>query len=221
MLKSLKKNILAAPHASTTNVERGEVGYAAVLLAITDNEESPEVILTKRAVHLNSHSGEVSLPGGKWETSDADLLQTALRESWEEIDLQPSSVEVIGSLSAAYTWQAIKVAPFVGVVSESIILKPNPNEIDSIFKVPLRFFLEDKRIRTDVFPHPSGQVWSPAYEFDGYEIWGFTARLMINFLNDFCAANIQSENSAPIKDWAHIAAQLKKDLGKDFPDDKT
>ena len=220
MLKLLKNNIRAVPQASTADIELGDVGYAAVLLAITDNEENPEVILTKRAVHLNSHSGEVSLPGGKWETSDADLLQTALRESWEEIDLQPSSVDVLGSLSAAYTWQSIKVAPFVGVVPEGVILKPNPNEIDSIFKVPLRFFLEDKRIRTDVFPHPSGQVWSPAYEFDGYEIWGFTARLMINFVNDFCGAKIQCENSAPIKDWTHIVAQLEKDLGRDFPDDK-
>lgn len=220
MLKLLKQNLRAAPHKSATNIDLGDVGHAAVLLALTDNEENPEVILTKRAVHLNSHSGEVSLPGGKWEVSDTDLLQTALRESWEEIDIEPSSVEVLGSLSVAHTWQAIKVAPYVGVVPEDIILKPNPDEIEAIFKVPLRFFLEDNRLRTDVFPRPNGQVWSPAYDFDGYEIWGFTARLMINFLNDYCDANIQCDNAAPVKDWSHIAAQLEKDFGKGFNGDE-
>ena len=68
-------------------------GEAAILLALTCEQDDPKIILTKRAEHLRSHAGEVAFPGGKWEPGDNDLLMTALRETHEEIDLPPESVE--------------------------------------------------------------------------------------------------------------------------------
>lgn len=98
------------------------------------------VILTKRADHLNSHSGEVSLPGGKWELQDDSLMRTALRETHEEIGMEPHWVDVISTLPVAHTWQGIEVTPYVGIVAENLPLTPNPNELDAIFEVPLSFF---------------------------------------------------------------------------------
>jgi 8-oxo-dGTP pyrophosphatase MutT (NUDIX family) len=175
---------------------------AAVLLALTSNESNPSVILTKRADHLNSHSGEVSLPGGKWELQDDSLMRTALRETHEEIGMEPHWVDVISTLPVAHTWQGIEVTPYVGIVAENLPLTPNPNELDAIFEVPLSFFLEDRRTRTDVFPREEGDVWSPAYDFDGYEIWGFTARLMVEFLNQFWGSSLSRANPAREKDWS-------------------
>lgn len=175
---------------------------AAVLIAITDDPDDPEVILTRRAAHLNNHSGEVSLPGGKWEPQDESLEQTALRETEEEIGLPPEKVEVLGSLPVFQTWKGINVAPFVGVIPQGLTFTPNYDELDAIFTVPLRFFMEDRRVRTDVFEREVGHLWSPAYDYDGYEIWGFTARLLVNFLNDVYELEIQRENPAPIKDWS-------------------
>lgn len=174
---------------------------AAVLIAITDHPESPEVVLTRRAAHLNNHSGEVSLPGGKWESQDPSLMHTALRESEEEIGLPANQVEVLGCLPLFQTWKGIDVIPFVGVIPEGLEFIPNYNELDAIFQVPLSFFMKDQRVRTDVFQREVGHLWSPAYDFNGYEIWGFTARLLINLLNDVYQLDIQRENPAPIRDW--------------------
>jgi 8-oxo-dGTP pyrophosphatase MutT (NUDIX family) len=174
---------------------------AAVLIAITDHPESPEVVLTRRATHLNSHSGEVSLPGGKWEPEDPSLMYTALRETEEEIGLPPAQVEVLGGLPVFQTWKGISVVPYVGIIPQGLTFTPNYDELDAIFQVPLSFFMEDRRVRTDIFQREVGHLWSPAYDYNGYEIWGFTARLLVNFLNDVYEWNIQRENPAPTKDW--------------------
>lgn len=207
MLSQLRDNLYSG---STVDEKRGEFPrHAAVLIALTDNERSPSVILTKRADHLNNHSGEVALPGGKWESQDESLLVTALRETEEEIGLAPGLVEVVGTLPAAHTWQGVVVTPYVGVVPEVLDLTVNRNELDAIFNVPLQFFLDDVRSRTDVFPLTNGEVWSPAYDFDGYEIWGFTARLMLNFLNEYMDAGLSRVNAASEKDWSKEAAYIE------------
>lgn len=175
---------------------------AAVLIAITDHPEAPEVVLTRRAAHLNNHSGEVSLPGGKWEPQDPSLMYTALRETEEEIGLPPEQVEVLGCLPLFQTWKGINVIPYVGIIPQGLEFIPNYDELDAIFQVPLSFFMKDQRVRTDVFQREVGHLWSPAYDFNGYEIWGFTARLLINMLNDVYQSDIQRENPAPIQDWS-------------------
>ena len=77
----------------------------------------------------------------------------------------------------------------------------DPYELDSIFHVPLSFFVSDERIRTDRFQRQIGHRWSPAYDFDGYEIWGFTSRLLTNFLSSALDVDIGLEHPAPVKHW--------------------
>jgi len=175
---------------------------AAVLIAVTNTPDNPSVVLTRRSQHLSSHSGEVSLPGGKWDPEDGSLRTTALREAHEEIGLEPGLVEVLGALPVFQTWQGIEVTPFVGVVPEKLVLTPNLDELDAIFQVPLQFFIDDQRLRTDIFERNVGHVWSPAYEFDGFEIWGFTARLLVNFISGAFDVDIGRDNPAPVKDWS-------------------
>ncbi len=174
---------------------------AAVLIALTNTPENPSIVLTRRSQHLSSHSGEVSLPGGKWDLEDGPLETTALREAQEEIGLEPQLVEVLGALPVFQTWQGVEVTPIVGVVPETLDLTPNLDELDAIFQVPVQFFLDDQRLRTDIFERKVGHVWSPAYEFEGFEIWGFTARLLVNFISDAFEVQIERENPAPVKDW--------------------
>ncbi len=202
MLTQLRQYMINADHPTllADSLEKP----AAVLVAITDEPNDPKVILTRRADTLSSHSGEVSLPGGKWELEDPSLEHTALREAEEEIGLNPEQVEVLGPLPMLQTWRGVNVAPYVGVVPRNLIHTPNPGELDAIFEVPVRFFLSDQRIRTDVFQRSIGHTWSPAYQFEDYEIWGFTARLLISLFNDALGSNIERDNVAPIKDWGTI-----------------
>lgn len=170
---------------------------AAVLVPVTDHSREPEIILTKRADHLSSHSGEVSFPGGKWEQGDQSLVETALRESEEEIGLPPAVVEVINVQPHLYSLWGIKVTPYVGIVPPDVELEANPDELHSLFRVPVGFFLEDRRSRTDVYINNGREWWSPVYHYDGYKIWGLTARILVEFLNRAWDAGIERENDAP------------------------
>lgn len=166
-------------------------GEAAVLLAFTD-EPDTQLILTRRSDRLKSHRGEVALPGGKVDKTDRDFIATALRESEEEIALPPSAVEVLGELDPMVTRFGVKVMPVVGVIAPDIPLMANPDELDSIFRVPLSFFLRDERTRTDRGTVDGHAVAVPCWHWQEYEIWGVTAIILVNFMNRVLGQNIQT-----------------------------
>ncbi|NVK42070.1 MAG: CoA pyrophosphatase [Oceanospirillaceae bacterium] len=155
---------------------------AGVLIALTD-ESDPKVILTRRASHLSTHQGEVAFPGGKQDNTDPDLLFTALREAQEEVGLDPALVDVIGPLGQVMSKHQLQVTPWVGVVPGGVRLEPNPHELESLFQVPLSFFLEDRRQRTDVINFRGMTHYVPAYQYGDYIIWGLTAYMLVELLN--------------------------------------
>lgn len=172
-------------------------GQAAVLIAVSGEGANQRLLLTRRAEHLHKHRGEVAFPGGKWEPGDNNLLATALRESFEEVDLQARDVCVIGQLSTCYTRAGVAVTPFVALVSENLQLRPNPEELQALFWVPMDYFLEDRRERTDIFQHSDLEEWAPVYHFEGHKIWGFTARLITEFVSSYCGIKIARQHCAP------------------------
>jgi 8-oxo-dGTP pyrophosphatase MutT (NUDIX family) len=169
---------------------------AAILIAINERDGVDQVLLTQRAAHLTLHGGEVAFPGGKWETTDSDLLETALRESHEEVGLAPDRVAVIEKLAASHTRGGIRVTPYVGRIESAEGLTANPDELESLFWVPIDFLLEDLRVRTDIFEFGGVEYWAPVYHFKGYEIWGFTSRVLIEFLNRTYHLKISREHPA-------------------------
>ena len=165
---------------------------AGVLVLMTD-ADVPELILTRRNARLSSHGGEVAFPGGKRDRQDADLLATALRETHEEIGIAPNQVRPLGSLSDVLSKHQLKVMPWVGVVDPALELIPNPAEIESVFTVPLTFFMEPNRARLDHFVDAAGRsLYSPSWEINGYVIWGLTAWVIADLLNTVFDANIQT-----------------------------
>ena len=162
---------------------------AGVLIALTDHED-PRVILTKRASHLSTHSGEIAFPGGKHDDTDPDLLFTALREAHEEVGLQPDSVDVIGPLGQVISKHGLQVTPWVGIISSELELVANPGELDEVFEVPLSFFLADQRYATDEIRFKGKNLYVPAWEYQGHVIWGLTAYMLVELLNEGCDARI-------------------------------
>ncbi|PCK03445.1 MAG: coenzyme A pyrophosphatase [Alteromonadaceae bacterium] len=176
---------------------RGLDRKAAVLIVEAGVAPNQRVLLTQRSEHLSSHSGEVAFPGGMWDPEDGELAITALRESHEEVGLAPDRVSLLGSLEPSTTRMGVEVTPFVGRVDNFDGLVASPDELQSIFSVPLSYLLEDPRERTDLFLLAGGDlIWSPVYMYEGYEIWGFTARTLIEYLNQFHGAGIFREHSA-------------------------
>ncbi|RRJ85511.1 NUDIX hydrolase [Aestuariirhabdus litorea] len=167
-----------------------ELPEAGVLIPLRERGGILEMVLTLRSSQLSTHSGEVAFPGGKWEAGDKDLWHTALRESHEEIGLEPSSVVHLGELGPLVSRFGIKVTPFVGMIPPDAELYPNPDELESIFSVPLAFFLQDNRLRTDPIRFQQKTYHVPAYEYEGYQIWGLTAVMLVELLNVAFDANI-------------------------------
>ncbi len=154
---------------------------AAVLLAVTGSK-NPEIILTRRALHLKSHPGQVAFPGGKRDLDDLNLYATALREAEEEIGLNPQQVKPLGALSDVVSLHGIKVTPFVALVPEQLNFRLCEEELDAVFQVPINWLLEDPRSHTDVIQVADTKLFVPSYSFNEFTIWGLSAMMLVEFL---------------------------------------
>lgn len=156
---------------------------AAVLIALTQSAD-PSMVFIKRAEHVSSHKGQVAFPGGMWEPQDASLLETALRESEEEIALPRSEVEVVASLRPRKTRFAVRVSPFVGFIPENIAFIPEEAELDSVFTVPLQHLLTPENYGRAHFDTHIGEYEAPCIFFEDYRIWGFTFGILMDVLDE-------------------------------------
>lgn len=163
---------------------------AGVLVPVTDDMRNPRIVFTLRSSNLNTHRGQVAFPGGKRDKTDASLAETALRETHEEIGLSPELVHVVAPLSQVMSRYGILVTPYVGVIPSDATLTANPAEIDSIFQVPVDFFLNDERERTDVISFMNHTFHVPCYRWEEYQIWGLSAVVLVDFLNAVYDAGI-------------------------------
>ena len=141
------------------------------------------VVLTQRTEHLRRHSGQVAFPGGGWEPGDATLEDTALRESYEEIGLDPTHVEVLGAMDDVPTVGSdYMVRPFVGRIPYPYEFVPDPHEVDRIILPPLSLFADVTRRREETRER-EGRVYSVYFfDFEGAVVWGATARMLVSLV---------------------------------------
>jgi 8-oxo-dGTP pyrophosphatase MutT (NUDIX family) len=161
-----------------------EPALASVLVGIV-MRDAPTLLLTQRTAHLSTHSGQVAFPGGKVDATDRDVVDTALRESHEEVGLERDQVQVLGTISDYVTGTAFVVTPVVGLVSADHTLKPNPHEVASAFEVPLAFLMNPAFHRRHALEAEGRRrEWFSMPYQDGDEqrfIWGATAGMIRNF----------------------------------------
>lgn len=181
------RQILKIHQPQTAEPKHRDRDRAAVLIPLID-DAVVRILLTERAHSLDAHGGEVSLPGGREDEDDDSSLFTALRETEEEVGIRQDEVEVIGELRPFVSKYGLLVTPIVGVVASGISYQPSPNEIASIFEVPVGFFREAEPIRVDELNRQSEFNLVPAYDFKGFEIWGLTSLIINEFLRVIEAA---------------------------------
>ncbi|MFT4020984.1 MAG: CoA pyrophosphatase [Acinetobacter sp.] len=151
---------------------------ASVLIAIT-RESDPKVLLTRRSMHLSSHAGEVSFPGGKRDPEDSSNIAVALREAYEETALKPQDVELIGDLPVQHSRKGLSVKPIVGLIPASVQLIAQPTEIDRIFFVSLRELMDAPTIPYAV-QWQQQTLYFPSMRVNNEIIWGLTARMLVS-----------------------------------------
>ena len=151
---------------------------AAVLVAITDRRE-PGLLLTRRHHELRDHGGQVAFPGGRLDEGE-DARAAALREAWEELNLDPAHVRIIGEADHYRTITGFGVTPIVGVIPPDLPLTPTPREVAEWFEAPLGFVLDPANHERKQTLY-KGKIRS-YYEimWDGRRIWGATAAMLVN-----------------------------------------
>jgi len=154
---------------------------AAVLVGLREGVE-PRVVLTVRTAQLSSHAGQVAFPGGGSDPDDRDAVATALRESQEEIGLDPSHVLPLGFLDMFETISGYCVTPVVARINGRARLVPAPDEVAEVFEVPLAFFLEPANLRRYTMDYRGHRRPMVEFVHGGHRIWGATAAMLFNLL---------------------------------------
>lgn len=156
---------------------------AAVLVPILPAPEGARIIYTLRTGDLQDHAGQVSFPGGSLEPQDGSLLETALREAEEEVDLEPDLVEVIGELEEMYIPPSkFLVRPFVGLLREEAELVLEPEEVEAIFSVSMEELMRSESFKKVVWEREGRPYEVPVFAVGGHEIWGATAAMTAGLL---------------------------------------
>jgi 8-oxo-dGTP pyrophosphatase MutT (NUDIX family) len=152
---------------------------SAVLIPLLSKDDELHVLLTERTQEVRSHKGQVCFPGGTVQRGDGSLLDTALREAWEETGLRPEDVDIIGEIddnvvhSTGYV-----ITPFVGFIPYPYPFRANALETREIFFVPLRLLMDATKFYRQTRTIGEYFYSGPVCDYEGHVIWGATGRIL-------------------------------------------
>jgi len=153
---------------------------AGVCVPLHEGARGLEVLMIKRPGTMRHHAREVAFPGGRVEPGDLDLLDTALRETWEELGLRREDLETLGPLSPAPTATSTYLLhPFVVLVRQGAEAVPHPGEVDVLIRMPLGDFFAGRIAYRGV---SLGGWISPIFDFDAGSMYGASAHILEELL---------------------------------------
>jgi len=156
---------------------------AAVLVLLYHDQGADRVLLTRRTDTLEHHKGQISFPGGGVHDADEDLAVTALRETWEEVGIQPEDVEIIGRLDEIVTTSGFLVTPLVGVLRVTPYeFLPSEIEVAEVIEPQIAELLSYGTLRDERREVEGATLHMPAFHWNGHRIWGATGRMLFGFL---------------------------------------
>jgi 8-oxo-dGTP pyrophosphatase MutT (NUDIX family) len=162
---------------------------SAVLLPIYYKEGEVHILFTRRTENVREHKRQISFPGGAYQEGDNSLLDTALRESSEEIGLAPDRVKILGELDDTVTSVTnYVVSPFVGLIPWPYDFRPDGWETDEIIEAPLPALLDEESWHHKTEVVAGREIKGYFYHYRGDVIWGATARILAQFLELFIQA---------------------------------
>lgn len=165
------------------------VRKAAVLVPLVQRASGLNVIFTRRADHLHDHAGQISFPGGRIEPGDENPVATAMRETYEEIGIEPRFVSPIGTQPSFLTSTRFVMTPIIGELLPGFIIRSDDDEVAEVFEVPLNVLLDPRMHCLHQATLPDGhQRCYFSITWQSYFIWGATAVLVRNFYHYLAAA---------------------------------
>jgi len=154
---------------------------AAVLIPLVDHHGGMTVLLTKRAQHLKTHSGQVSFPGGRCEPGDADAMATALRETGEEVGIAAPHIDVLGAMEDYETVTGFVITPVVAIIQPTYSIKVDSGEVAEAFELPLSYILDEANHEIQSRMWQGHQRHYYVVKNEKHDVWGATAALLVRF----------------------------------------
>ena len=167
--------------------EGTKIKDAAVLVPVVARDGELNLLFTQRTEHLAAHAGQISFPGGGVEAADASHIETALRETEEEIGLARRHVNVLGALPAYELATGFRITPVVGWIEAPFETRPDPYEVAEIFEIPLAHFLDVQRYRRCEYHFNGRHRYYVAIPYAGRYIWGATAGMLLSLAHRLSA----------------------------------
>jgi 8-oxo-dGTP pyrophosphatase MutT (NUDIX family) len=178
------REILAQRDKHTIVFSNAPLSPAAVLLPFYEKEDKYHILFTKRTEKMEHHKGQISFPGGASHVQDRDLMDTAIRETFEEIGVHPQDIEILGELDNVGTLTSnFLITPFVGIIPYPYDLIVNEDEIEQLIEVPLSALIDFTKLREEKYVIDGSEYLESIFDYKGHVIWGATARIMKQFLD--------------------------------------
>jgi 8-oxo-dGTP pyrophosphatase MutT (NUDIX family) len=176
----LGRKLDSQPYAGRDDLALPASKRAAVLIPIVDYDTGQRLLFTRRTAHLRHHSGQVAFPGGRVEAQDRSPEETALRESHEEVGLEPARVQLIGRLDDLHaSVSGFRITPVIGFVDGPVEVRPDPNEVDEVFEVPFRFLMDTVNHAQETRETDRGTRIVHVIQYGSHRIWGATASIVL------------------------------------------
>lgn len=180
-LTQLMRELAATPlPADGEGLLPRERGYkpAAVLVLWQWLDDGWHVVLTRRTAHLRSHGGQISFPGGRLEEGDRTAADAALREAEEEIGVPAAAVTLLAEMGEYQTITGYAVTPVLGLLRETVVFRPSPDEVDEVFSVPLALVLDVRHYERHAYERDGVRGHYYSLRYGDYFIWGATAAML-------------------------------------------
>lgn len=186
-----------------------EMNRASVIIFLAEIDSEINVLFQMRSKKMRSQPGDISFPGGKIEEGE-DPREAAIRETYEEIGLNKCDFEIVAPLNILTTHYNLLIHPYLGYIKDITKIKISRDEVDHIFFVPLEYFIDNEPLiinsemvvkRNEDFPYEringgknykfkNGLYKSLFYKYNDYNIWGITAIMLNDFINDLKDKNV-------------------------------
>jgi 8-oxo-dGTP pyrophosphatase MutT (NUDIX family) len=155
---------------------------SAVLLLLYPSGRDVSTVLIQRPVYEGYHSGQIALPGGKFQEEDINIIQTALREAWEEVGIVPGKINIIGLLSELFIPPSnFMLTPVIAFTNERPDFKIEPREVSELIEVTISEFSDKNLKEKEITLHSGRVVETPFYDIHGHVVWGATGMIMREF----------------------------------------
>jgi 8-oxo-dGTP pyrophosphatase MutT (NUDIX family) len=154
---------------------------SAVLILFMEKDGLPHVVMTLRTDKVSTHKGQVSFPGGGYDSTDKDFLETALRETMEEVGIPPEEIEILGEFDEYISVMGYHVYVYAGAVNRAQEYIVCRDEIDEMLEVPFSIFYNEAYNKCEKITYEGRDYDVYYYDFGSTTIWGMTARIITDF----------------------------------------